>query len=74
MIFVEGKDSGFMLDQNVGEVTLGNNSTSWLYLQTRRLSDLGVELTYSGDQLFLLRLIVGIDADYGTKCPSKMPK
>ena len=52
---------------------MGNKSTHWLYQQTKRLSDFGVKLTYSGDQPFLLRLILGIDADYGTKYPSKMP-
>ncbi len=52
---------------------MSKNSTNWLYKQTKRLGAFEVKLTYSGDQPFLLRLILGIEADYGTVYPSKMP-
>ena len=46
---------------------LGQKETGWLYEQTKHLHDLGVKLTYSGDQPFLLRLVLGISNDYHTR-------
>ena len=68
-----GHDSRFVLEQNVGHSVLGDNSTCWLYQQTKELSENGVKLTYSGDQPFLPRLVSGITTDNATEYPSKIP-
>ena len=61
----QGDDSRFGLEQNVATAKyLGSQEAEWLYSQTKELNDMGVNVTYSGDQPFLLRLILGISVDY----------
>ena len=50
-----GKDSRFALEQNVGYEKVGDQTSGWLFKQTVALRELGVKLTYSGDNPFLLR-------------------
>ena len=50
-----GKDSRFALEQNVGYEKIGDQTSGWLFKQTLALRELGVKLTYSGDNPFLLR-------------------
>ena len=50
-----GKDSKFALEQNVGYEKVGDQTSGWLFKQTVALRELGVKLTYSGDNPFLLR-------------------
>ena len=50
-----GKDSRFALEQNVGYENVGDQTFGWLFKQTVALRELGVKLTYSGDNPFLLR-------------------
>ena len=50
-----GKDSRFALKQNVGYEKVGDQTSGWLFKQTVALRELGVKLTYSGDNPFLLR-------------------
>ena len=58
-----GKDSRFAMEQNLGPTVAGDQSSGWLYQKTSELSDRGVNLTYSGDTPFLLRLILGISCE-----------
>jgi hypothetical protein len=51
------------LDENLGWKVLGDQETAWLYSQTKTLHQLGVEVTYSGDNPFLLRLVLGVAND-----------
>ena len=51
---------------------LGSQEAEWLYSQTKELNDMGVSVTYSGDQPFLLRLILGISVDYNYKSMAPM--
>ena len=50
-----GKDSRYALEQNVGYEKIGDQTSGWLFKQTVALRELGVKLTYSGDNPFLLR-------------------
>ena len=50
-----GKESRFALEQNVGYEKVGDHTSGWLFKQTVALRELGVKLTYSGDNPFLLR-------------------
>ena len=50
-----GKDSRFALEQNVGYEKVGDQTSGWLFKQTVALRELGVKLTFSGDNPFLLR-------------------
>ena len=50
-----GKDSKYALEQNVGYEKNGDQTSGWLFKQTVALRELGVKLTYSGDNPFLLR-------------------
>ena len=69
-----GGDSRFNLKQSIGCSVLGEQSTSWLYQQTKALYDSGVKLTSSGDQPFILKLFLGITKDYAKSAHvSKMP-
>ena len=66
-----GKDSRFAMEQNLGPTIAGDQNSGWLYQKTSELSNRGVNLTYSGDTPFLLRLILGISCE--TNFESKMP-
>ena len=50
-----GKDSRYALEQNVGYEKVGDQTSGWLFKQTVALRELGVKLTSSGDNPFLLR-------------------
>ena len=52
---------------------MGIQKTSWLFLETKELSELGVRLTYSGDQPHLLRLVHGITEEVAKNFPSRLP-
>lgn len=67
-----GKDSRFVLEQNIGPTIVGDQTSGWLYSQTKQLSQLGVRVTYSGDSPFLNRLILGTSSDACSDCPSKL--
>ena len=58
-----GGDSRFNLEQNIGCSVVGEQSTSWLYQQTKALYDSGVMLTFSDDQPFILKLFFGKTKD-----------
>lgn len=68
-----GHDSRFNLESNLGCTVIGDQETSWLFQQTKTLHELGARVTYTGDQPFLLRLILGITNDSGNDSASKMP-
>ena len=67
-----GKDSRFVLEQNIGPIIAGDQETGYLYKQTNELCDRGVKLTYSGDNPFLYRLVIGCDSDQSKKFPSDL--
>ena len=69
-----GHDGRWLLEQNVGYLELGEQDSSWLYQQTKQLHDAGVLLTYSGDQPFLNRLLIGTSVDHmeSEENPSKL--
>ena len=68
-----GHDSRFILENNIGCSVLGKQETGRLYQQTEQLNQMGIKLTYSGDQPFLLRLIMGISKDDSNEFTSKIP-
>lgn len=68
-----GKDSRFNLEQNIGWTSCGDQETSWLYQQTKKLSELGCHLTLSGDSPFLLRLVMDINKENCKEYPSWLP-
>ena len=68
-----GQDSRFTLEQNIGWSLLGDQQTSWLFLETNELSELGITLTYCADQSFLLRLVLGITNDDAKNFSPQMP-
>ena len=47
------------MEENVGWEVGGDQKSSWLYKQTRELSEEGVLVVYSGDSPFVMRLILG---------------
>ena len=66
-----GKDSRFGMEENLGCTVAGDETTGWLYMQTKRLHDLGVILTYTADSPFISRIILGIASDKSS--PTLMP-
>ena len=68
-----GHDSRFILENNIGCSVLGKPETGWLYQQTEQLNQMGIKVTYSGDQPFLLRLIMGISKVDSNENTSKKP-
>ena len=66
-----GKDSRFAMEQNLGPTIAGVQESGWLFMKTLELSKRGVNLTYSGDSPFLMRLVLGITNESAS--PSKMP-
>lgn len=68
-----GHDSRFVIEQNIGWSTTGDQTTSWLFQETKQLHDLGAKVTYSGDQPFLLKLFLGLTKDDRDCFPSKAP-
>lgn len=71
--FFLGHDSRYVLETNIGYEKIGCQESAWLYKKTKELHDLGIHLTYSGDQPFLLKLILGITKDDSENSGSKMP-
>ena len=67
-----GKDSRFVLEQNLGPYIAGKQETGWLYMQTKELSTQGAVVTCSGDNPFLYRLILAIDSDASNLYPSDL--
>ena len=53
-----GKDSRFAMEQNLGPTIAGVQESGWLFMKTLELSKRGVNLTYSGDSPFLMRLVL----------------
>lgn len=68
-----GKDGRFNLEQNIGWSVCGDQETSWLFQQTKTLTDLGCHVTLSGDSPFLIRLIMDAEAEDESRFPSKLP-
>jgi hypothetical protein len=68
-----GKDSRFALEQNLGPTVVGDQKSGRLYQQTKELRRLGAKLTFSGDTLFLLRLILGKSNEKANAYPSRLP-
>ena len=72
LLSIPGKDSRFVLEQNLGPEIAGKQETGWLYKQTKELSTQGAVSTYSGDNPFLYRLILAIDSDASNQYPSDL--
>ena len=68
-----GKDGRFALEQNLGPTVVGKQESGWLYEQTRALHRSGVQLTYSGDSPFLLRVMLGHSNEISNEFPSHLP-
>ena len=68
-----GHDSRFILENNVGWKLVGKQESGWLYQETKQLHEMGLKITCSGDQPFLLRLILGISKDDAKEYASKIP-
>jgi hypothetical protein len=51
------------MEMNLGCSVAGKQETGWLYQQTYELDVLGVHLTYSGDNPFLLKLVPSAGSD-----------
>lgn len=58
-----GKDNRYNMEENVGWSTIGDQTTAWLYQQTRELHSEGVKIVISGDSPYVSRLIVGVSND-----------
>ena len=67
-----GKDSRYGMELNLGSTVAGEQETGWLFQQTQTLRKLGAKVTYSGDNPFLLHLIVNQENDLADATPSKL--
>ena len=64
-----GHDSRFAMEQNLGPTDVGVQTSGWLYQQTKTLVEVyKVNLTLSGDQPFVLRLVDGDNVEDDFKC------
>ena len=68
---IQGKNSRFALEQNLGPAVAGVQKSGWLFNETLELSKRGVLLTYSEDSPFLMRLVLGTTNE--SVSPSKIP-
>ncbi len=68
-----GHDSRFVLENSIGWTVVGKQESGWLYQETKQLVEMGVKVSYSGDQPFLLKLGLGITKDDVKEYPSKIP-
>ncbi len=58
-----GHKNRFILENDNRWSILCKRETGWLYQQTEQLNQVSINVTYSGDQPFLLRLIMGNSED-----------
>jgi hypothetical protein len=68
-----GKDNRFVMEQNIGWEVVGDQKTSWLYIQTKCLADLGCQITLSGDVPFSMRLVLDRTQEQTKKSASNVP-
>lgn len=68
-----GKDSRYNMEKNIGWTVVGEQKSSWLYMETKTLSSFGCLITLSGDSPFVHRIVCGITGESSNVSPSEIP-